>query len=188
MLITPTRHDYARLRASQLVPVELNQARVPQTASQEWRLHQAIYVARPDVGAVVHTHSPYATAWGCAPASALPQLEEFEYLRIGPIRTVAHDRGGSEALARATAGGLGTSRAVLLAWHGLVAVGDAPASALAVAEAVEHVAHVGWVMRGAVGPEPVEETAACVCLPISQVALVSDSSGRRPSARSSIGR
>jgi ribulose-5-phosphate 4-epimerase/fuculose-1-phosphate aldolase len=95
----------------------------------------------------VHTHSPYATAWGCLPPAPLVELEELVYLHIGQVSTVTHHHGGSPELAAAAGDCLGSSAAVLLERHGVVTVGETPSAALQVAEAVEHVARVSWLAR-----------------------------------------
>jgi len=46
------------------------------TPSSEWRMHHDIYLARPDVGAIIHTHSTYATALACARKS----IPAFHYM------------------------------------------------------------------------------------------------------------
>lgn len=147
MIITPTRHDYGSLRGGDLVKVPLDAARPPDRASREWLLHQAIYRARSDVGGIVHTHSAYATAWGMD-AEPLPSLEEQVYFELGHVGTAPALPGGSPELARACVAALGQARAVLLARHGVVAVGATPREALVVAEAVEHLARIGWLRRG----------------------------------------
>ena len=67
MLITPTGMHYSEMRASDIVEVRMDGRVAPgqRVASSEWRVHLAIYKARVDVGAVVHTHSLNATALSC---------------------------------------------------------------------------------------------------------------------------
>ena len=64
IVITPSQIPYATLTPDSMVVIDLDGAVVEgqHPPSSEWRLHVALYRARPDAGAIVHTHSPYATA------------------------------------------------------------------------------------------------------------------------------
>src|SRR4051812_10815118 len=62
MLITPTRWTYAELDVDDLVLMESGHAVRGGVPSSDWRMHHAVYEARPDVQAIVHTHSVWATA------------------------------------------------------------------------------------------------------------------------------
>ncbi|MDX6620782.1 MAG: L-fuculose-phosphate aldolase [Gaiellales bacterium] len=91
-------------------------------------LHQAVYVARPDVGAVVHGHPPYATALGAAEAS----LELLTHDAVLFADGVPAFEGSPELIVdaeqgRTVAAALGPHRAMLLRNHGvLVAASDIP--------------------------------------------------------------
>ncbi|MFA4929135.1 MAG: class II aldolase/adducin family protein [Patulibacter sp.] len=147
--ITPTRVAYETMRRRDLVSVGIVDGRplgavVP---SRELPLHLAVYRARPDVSAVIHTHSVAATAWSFLDAPLEPELEDLDYYGIGPIRTAEPAPPGSDALARNVSHALGRSNAVLLGEHGVLAVGPTVADALIAAEVVEHQARVAWRLR-----------------------------------------
>ena len=57
--------------------------------SSEWRVHVAIYAARPDVAAIVHTHSVHATAWSCLGEPLDTQVKEFTQALGGAVQTAA---------------------------------------------------------------------------------------------------
>src|SRR5207245_2473564 len=85
MLITPTRRHPEELAAADLVRVHVGsdgRRDVPSGASREWRMHAAIYMTRRDLGAIAHTHSPYATARSFDPRPLEMLTEEREYLGI----------------------------------------------------------------------------------------------------------
>lgn len=81
-LITPTALPYDRTGPEDIVAMALDGShRGNRRPSSEWRFHRDIYAARPDAGAVVHTHAVHATALAClrkpidrgpAPAPAAP--------------------------------------------------------------------------------------------------------------------
>ena len=76
-LITPTGMAYDEIDGSDIVQMHLDGswqgARKP---SSEWRFHRDIYAARPDTGAVIHTHSSFATALACMGCNVPP----FHYM------------------------------------------------------------------------------------------------------------
>lgn len=149
VLITPTRSDYERLRPRDLVRVDSDGNKLSArgaAASRELPLHLAVYRARPDVGAVIHTHSPHATAWSFRGEPITPQTEEINYYGMGQIGCAPHAPAGSPQLGEIAADALGGSRAVLLGNHGVLAVGDTPADALVAAQVVEHQAQVAWLL------------------------------------------
>jgi ribulose-5-phosphate 4-epimerase/fuculose-1-phosphate aldolase len=147
--ITPSRMDYRRLRRRDLVTVDPAGTAVGRrTPSLELPMHLAVYAARPDVQAIVHAHSPHATAWSYLDAPLGPPTEDMTYLDIGPVRTSAPAPAGSSRLAERAVRALGDSAAALLGRHGVLAVGASVQDALAVAEAVEHQAQVAWLLRG----------------------------------------
>lgn len=148
--ITPTATPYDRLRRRDLVTVGLDGTirgghRAP---SRELPLHLAIYRACPDAGAVVHTHSPYATAWSFRGEPLTPQTEDIGYYAIGDVRCAAPAAPGSRELADGAAAAIGASRAVLLGGHGVLTTGATPAEAVLIAEVVEHQAQVAWLLAG----------------------------------------
>jgi L-fuculose-phosphate aldolase len=96
--------------------------------SSEWRVHVAVYAARQDARVLVHTHSEHATAWS----------ERGE--RLGEWLTAPFAPSGSDEIARTAVAALGDRSAVLLGGHGVLALGDTPAAALAVCVEVERAA------------------------------------------------
>ena len=148
--ITPTRTPYATMRPRDLVTVGIDGAALdaPLRPSRELPLHLAVYRARPDVHAIVHTHSPQATAWSFRGGSLTPAVEENRYYGIGEVHTSAPAPAGSDDLAAIATAGLGTGKAVLLAGHGVIAVGRDVAEADVVARSVEHQATIAWLLAG----------------------------------------
>ncbi len=149
LLITPTRTRYEDLEPGDLPLVGFggavhSGAREP---SRELALHLGIYRARPDVQAIVHTHSVWATAWSFLALPLEPRLEDLDYEAIGAIRTSEPARAGTAELADRGVAALGGSRSVLLGGHGVVSVGADLCAALTAAELVERQAHVSWLLR-----------------------------------------
>ena len=144
-VITPSGLPYAAMTEADLVECAPDETVLGQgRPSSEWRLHAAIFRARPDAMAVVHTHSPRATALSCA-RRPIPPIHYMITLagaggRHG-IPCAAHATFGTEELAQACITALGGElRAVLLANHGVVALGATLAGAVALAREVENLA------------------------------------------------
>jgi L-fuculose-phosphate aldolase len=120
-------------------------------ASSEWQMHRAIYRAR-DAGAVVHTHSPYATSLACLPRIQQHGVPAFHYMIAvaggANIRCASYATFGTQALADLALAALADRRACLLANHGQIAFAAAGpgalAAALALAVEVETLARMYW--------------------------------------------
>lgn len=140
-VITPAGVPYADLTAAGLVEVPLDGAPAAggTRPSSEWRMHQAIYAARPDVAAVVHTHSPQATALACA-GRGIPAFHYMIALAGGDVRCMPYATFGSAELAARALEGLAGRRAALLGNHGVIAVGPTLRIAHSVAVEVENLA------------------------------------------------
>lgn len=140
-LITPSGVPYRELEPAQLVELAVDgePAAGGPRPSSEWRMHAAIYAARPEAGAIVHTHSPRATALACA-GRGIPAFHYMIALAGGDVRCVPYATFGSEALAQNALTGLAGRRAVLLANHGVVAVAASLDRARAIATEVENLA------------------------------------------------
>lgn len=115
-------------------------------------LHLGIYRARPDVGAVVHTHSPFATTFA-ALRQPVPAVHYILAKAATSVRVAPYERYGTPELAEACVRTLGADYGVLLANHGVVAVGSDVAAAMAVAEAIEYTAEITWRARVIGTPE-----------------------------------
>ena len=154
-LITPSGVPYGQLDAGQVVELTADGNAVESglRPSSEWRMHGAIYAQRPEVAAVVHTHSPRATALSCA-RLGIPAFHYMIALAGGSIRCMPYATFGTEELAGNAVCGLDGRRAVLLANHGVVAVGASLREAHSVAFEVENLALQYLELRAA-GLEPV---------------------------------
>ncbi len=117
-----------------------------QCPSLEWPLHAAIYGARGEVGAVVHTHSPHAIARSFDPAPLLVRTQERDYFGLDRIEVAAPCPPGSDDLAAVAVEALADRQAVLLSRHGVVTVAAAPREALELAVTVEHQAQISLLL------------------------------------------
>jgi L-fuculose-phosphate aldolase len=149
VLITPAASPYEQMIGDDLVALgpDGQPGEGDGEPSSEWRVHLAIYEARPDVGAVVHTHSVHATAWSFTGEPLDTGTEELLAATGGAVLTAPYAPTGSEEIAAAAAAVLGNRQAVLLGRHGVVGVGATPAEALATCVAVERQAQIAWLLR-----------------------------------------
>ena len=151
--VTPSGIDDDALGPADITVVDLEGRRVDgdRIPSSELPFHLALYRHRPDVDAVVHTHSVYATTMACLhwEIPAVHYLVGFAGLKV-PLAPYATY--GSPELARHVVDAIGTGNAVLLANHGMVAVGADLNRAFAVAEEIELVARIYYQARAVGDP------------------------------------
>jgi L-fuculose-phosphate aldolase len=108
--------------------------------SSEWRFHRDLLRSRPDIGAIVHTHSPQATSLACT-GRGIPAFHYMVAVAGGSdIRCAPYHPFGSQALSDAAGAALADRRACLLSNHGVIALGADLAGALALAAEVENLA------------------------------------------------
>jgi L-fuculose-phosphate aldolase len=120
--------------------------------SSEWRFHRDILQSRPEVGAVIHTHSMFATTLACLHRD-IPSFHYMIALAGGDnIRCAPYATFGTQALSDAALSALQERKACLLANHGMIALGRDLDDALAVAVEVETLCEQYWRALQAGGP------------------------------------
>ncbi|MCD8338603.1 MAG: class II aldolase/adducin family protein [Burkholderiales bacterium] len=147
-LITPTGIPYKLLR-----PKDINftwkigekwHHHGPFAPSSEWMLHALIYANRPDIKAIVHTHSRMATALSCR-GKPIPAFHPLIATLGGKeIACAEYATMGSEELAEECVKTLGSTMGCLLSHHGVVACGHSLEQALAFAVEIENLASM-WI-------------------------------------------
>ena len=154
LLVTPTHHPYYRLQPDELVVVNLDGEPVspaPMPPSSETRLHLEIYRQRPDVQAVAHTHSIYASVAAVIGRDIPPLIDEMLMTIGGPIKVSKYAFPGTQELAEQAHAALGDRNAALLRNHGAVGVGPDIWEALEVCDLVERLAQI-FVLARNFGP------------------------------------
>jgi len=144
-LITPTGLPYERTTPEDIVAMDLaGTAHGLRLPSSEWRFHRDIYTARPEAGAIVHAHAPFATALACL-ERGIPAFHYMVAVAGGrDIRCAPYATFGTQALSEHALAALEGRRACLLAHHGMIAFGPGPDEALALAVEVETLAEMYW--------------------------------------------
>lgn len=140
-LISPSGMEYEALQPEDVPGMDLDGRwfgrRRP---SSEWRFHRDIFRSRPEVGAIVHTHSPRATALACT-GRAIPAFHYMVAVAGGcDIRCAPYQTFGTQELSQAALAALQDRKACLLANHGVIATGPDLRSAVALAGEVENLA------------------------------------------------
>lgn len=158
-IVTPTGRNCVTLEPGDLSVVRADGTWYGRARpSSEWRFHRDVYAARPEVGAIVHTHSRHATALACT-GSGIPP---FHYMvaRAGgrDIRCAPYHTFGTQELSTAAVAALTDRRACLLSHHGVIALGSALADALTLAAEVEELA-AQYLAARALGPVPLLDAA-----------------------------
>jgi len=163
VVIKPSGVRYKDLRPEQMVVVD-PQGQVVEgdlKPSSDTASHLYIYRHRPDVGGVVHTHSPYATAFAAAgrpiPVVLTAIADEFG----GPIPCGGFALIGDESIGKVVIDSIGDSPAVLLKNHGVFTIGRTAEAAVKAAVMTEDNARTVWLALQLGTPDeiPAEEVA-----------------------------
>ena len=141
-LITPSGVDTINLSEDKVIRMDFEGNIIDSISnlkpSSEWRFHQDIMSQRKEVGAVVHTHSIYASTFSLF-GDELPPFHYMIAVAGGDtVRCASYAMFGTQQLSDNIIGALTDRKACLIANHGLVAIGDNLTEALQIAEEVEH--------------------------------------------------
>jgi L-fuculose-phosphate aldolase len=126
MIITPSKVQYDLLRIEDFLTVSLDGAIVGghRLPSSETELHRALYNKRDDIAAIIHSHSPYATALSCLHKPIPPFVEDLVQIVGGQIECTTYVPAGQhKRLGEETAKAIGHVSAVLIGNHGVVCCG-----------------------------------------------------------------
>jgi L-fuculose-phosphate aldolase len=137
--VTPAGTPYDFMQATDIVIVRLDGSVVDGLLrpTSELPLHTLAYERRPDVGGIVHTHSPAAMAAAAMGLAIPPILHGLVAACGGGIVTAPYARAGTAEMAELTADALRDRSACLLRNHGVLAIGPTVAHAYNAASVVE---------------------------------------------------
>jgi ribulose-5-phosphate 4-epimerase/fuculose-1-phosphate aldolase len=153
--VTPSSTPYDTMRPGDILIVRLDGSVVDGALkpTTELPLHTLTYLRRPDVGGIVHAHSPAAMAAAAMGIAIPPILHGLVAACGGGIETAPYARGGTAEVADLTAYALGGRSACLLRNHGVLAIGPTVDHAYNAASVVEGVADA-YLRALAFGPVP----------------------------------
>jgi L-fuculose-phosphate aldolase len=145
LLITPSALPVAEMTEQDLVLIDKEgkvlQGRKP---SSEWRFHCDIFNARPEISAVLHMHSTYATTMACL-GKDVPAVHYHIAIAGGDtIRCTPYTIFGEQNLSDLALEALRDRKACLLGNHGMIALGKDLSDALLVAQEVEYLCEIYW--------------------------------------------
>ena len=141
-LITPSGKKYDTLKEEDIVFVSNDGNHDTNLKpSSEWRFHKDIYLKKPDAKAIVHAHSPHATAVS-AHGKDIPAFHYMIALAGGDsIKCAKYATFGTQELSDNIINALENRKACLMSNHGQVAFGENLESAFELAEELENICH-----------------------------------------------
>jgi L-ribulose-5-phosphate 4-epimerase len=144
--ITPSQNDYAKMTVNDVVHMKMDGTPISQgkPVSSEYKLHVAIYQARPKVNCVIHTHSPYASMLGIALKEIPAIFEEMVTFLGGSVRRAPYTQAGTDDLGKVALEAMGDTNTCLLTNHAVVACGRDMDKAVKAATLVEKMAMIYW--------------------------------------------
>jgi L-fuculose-phosphate aldolase len=147
LLVTPTSMSKFLLTPEDIVIVDLDgrQLEGSRNVTSELSMHLAVYHHRDDVGAVVHSHPPVATAFACAGRGLEEMLCQEAVMTLGVVPLAAYATTGTSEVAASLVPFLPFHDAILMANHGAVAYGSTILEAFQKMETVEHLAQIALV-------------------------------------------
>ena len=146
--ITPSGIKYYDLHEDKIVFLEMDEKKNEQkildhglNPSSEWKFHQDIYINKPDAIAIVHAHSPYATAVS-AHGKNIPAFHYMVALAGGnDIKCADYATFGTKQLSKNIIQALNDRKGCLMSNHGQVAFGKNLDQAFELAEEIENICH-----------------------------------------------
>ena len=146
--ITPSGIKYNDLQEDKIVFLEMDEKKNEQkiidhelNPSSEWKFHQDIYINKPEAIAIVHAHSPYATAVS-AHGKNIPAFHYMVALAGGDdIKCADYATFGTKQLSKNIIQALNKRKGCLMSNHGQVAFGKNLDQAFELAEEIENICH-----------------------------------------------
>ena len=147
LLITPSQVDYEHITPYQIVHIDFDTKQLggDWTPSSEKIMHTAIYKARPDIQAIIHMHSRYASVLSATGNGIPPLMEEMIMSLGGEIQLAKFSKVGSKELGDYAVESLGDRKAVLLTNHGALVCGKSLEEVLRLAQMVEEHAELYYL-------------------------------------------
>jgi L-fuculose-phosphate aldolase len=143
--ITPTLKSLSNLKEEDIVLVNMDgEVLTKGKPSSEVNMHLEIYKKRPDVNAIVHTHSPYATGFAFSDKN-LKRLEGFGAIKNPYISSIEYEKPGTDELAKSASEGIGKEDVLILKKHGVICVSDELKEAMLLAVFVEETAKTQFI-------------------------------------------
>ena len=160
LAITPSGHYYDSLKVDDIVIIDFAGQKVEGElkATIEAVMHIEVHKARKKINAVVHAHPAFCSALAVAHRDIPPLIDEQVILIGGEIKVAQYGFPGTPDLAKNVVAALGSSNAVMLANHGILAVGRDMREALTMCELAEDLAkiYVSALGMGKVNQLPAE--------------------------------
>ena len=149
-LVTPSGMEVEDMTPASMVRMqfdgsfELQAESNAKKPSSEWRFHRDILASRPEINAVIHTHSMFSTTLACLHKDIPPFHYMIAMAGGDNIRCAPYALFGSQALSDNALNALQDRKACLLANHGMIALGRDLEDALAVTVEVENLCEQYW--------------------------------------------
>lgn len=159
IILTPSGYPYNQMTEEDLVVIDLDGQVLDgfRRPSSEWRMHSEIYRAVPECHAIVHTHSPYATAFAVLRQPIPCTLVEMQLFLGGSIEVADYASQGSAAVGTNCIPILSRKPVCLLANHGVVATGSSLSLAYTNSLYTEDSARITLLARSIGTPIEIEE-------------------------------
>lgn len=157
--ISPSSRDYTTLTPEDIVVLDTQNNIIDGSLrpSSEFSMHSIFYRQREDIDAVVHSHSPNATALACLRMD-LPPFYYLNMIAGRDVKCTPYTRFGTEKLADLALEYMENRFAVILGNHGLLTGGDSLARAFKIAEIIEEAAKIYLTCRQIGEPELLSDT------------------------------
>ncbi|KGM97844.1 aldolase [Clostridium novyi A str. 4552] len=152
--ITPSSLSYEDMKEEDIVEIDANgmSKREGQKPSSEWKMHLEVYKEYPNINAIVHTHSPFATGFAVNREDIPIILIEMKPFLGGDIKVSPFEQAGSVELGKAIIPYLKDRSACLLANHGTISCGKTMEEAFTASEYVEDAAKIYYYAKTSGNP------------------------------------
>ena len=157
VLATPTGWSLGHLTAESITKTTIEGVVLSgPKPTKEMPMHLMAYKTRPDIAAVAHTHSAYATSYGCMtePGTLMPPFVSSIVAKVGDVKVTPFCLAGSRELGEVVSEAIRDSQAVILANHGVLAVGGTLEAAVTAAYEVEDDAKIYFISGREARPLP----------------------------------
>ena len=158
-IISPSGIDYEKITVEDLVMVDLEGRTQSghRKPSSETPMHLQIYKDFPEIAAIVHTHSVYASAFAVSRKAIPPVVEDMVQIAGGEIKVAEYALPGTRELALNAVKALEGRNACLLANHGVIGIGRTLEEAYKVCLIVEKAAQIAYISQGLGGSFSLDE-------------------------------